>query len=391
MSQQIPAGPAAGRSPAAPEPGPLSHALLAEELRALRRPGLAALRRLPEGALLRAASAAGHLDDPADGAAAVEALLHAAVRRLAAAPGPGEGAQGRADPLGRAAAHTFGLLPGRRGASAQDRRKAAAAVYGVTPERFRRGQEQEVISELAGAVLSLTREPAPRPAASGPVDAWPDPPAPTAGPGRGTAATGRVFVHLSAMELLRDIDVFVSSENTHLEMSKTFRPTVSGALRRAAAVRGPGGGIEDDVLARELAAWSAAHGRTGLPVRPGTVVPTPAGALAARGVRRVYHAAVVRPLADGVRYHVEPQDLAEAVAAVFALAEAERDSYEPPLSSICFPLLGAGQGGLPPAKAARWLLWAVREELARRPAWTVHFATRRPDLARLLTDASSAP
>lgn len=393
MCPQTPASVPDGRSPAAPtEAGLPSHTLLTEELHALRRPGLAGLRRVRPDGLGRAATAAGFALGSADEAAGVEALLEAAVRRLAAAPGaPAEEANGRrADPLGRAAAHTFGLLPGRRGTSAPERRKAAAAVYGVTPERFRRGQEQEVIAELAGAVLALAREAATAPAERDPGP-LPDPPARAAGPALPAATLRRITVHVSSMELLRDIDVLVSSENTHMEMSKTFRPTVSGALRRAAAVRNAGGEITDDVLTRELSDWMRAHGRTGLPVQPGIVAPTSPGALAERGVRRIYHAAVVRPLGDGIRYHVDPQTLADAVAAVFALANAERDAYDPPLSSICFPLLGAGQGGLPPVKAARWLRWAVQEELSRHPDCTVHFVTRRPEQARLLTDASSGP
>ncbi|MFE0043010.1 macro domain-containing protein [Streptomyces albireticuli] len=403
MSPLTPASAPDPRSPGAPADTELpSHARLADELRALRRPGLAALRRVRPEALERAAAAAGYALGCADEAAGVEALLQAAVRRLAAAPAPAAGPlppgapaeeadDRRADPLGRAAAHTFGLLPGRRGAAAPERRKAAAAVYGVTAERFRRGQEQEVIAELAGAVLALAREA--RPGRVGPEAprALPDPPVRAAGPAPSAAVPRRVTVHVSSVELLRDIDILVSSENTHMEMSKTFRPTVSGALRRAAAIRSPGGEITDDVLSRELADWMRAHGRTGLPVRPGIVVPTSAGALAERGVRRVYHAAVVRPLGDGVRYHVDPQTLADAVSAVFARANAERDTYDPPLASICFPLLGAGQGGLTPVKAARWLCWAVQEELSRNPYWTVHFVARRPELARLLTDASSGP
>ncbi|TDC63125.1 DUF5667 domain-containing protein, partial [Streptomyces hainanensis] len=40
-----------------------------------------------------------------------------------------------------AAARSFGLVPGGRGAAAQDRRKAAALVYGVSTETFRKRQE----------------------------------------------------------------------------------------------------------------------------------------------------------------------------------------------------------------------------------------------------------
>lgn len=89
----------------------------------------------------------------------------------------------------------------------------------------------------------------------------------TEGPERGFTGPGQRFiidtvidsysmpvtVHVLPVELLTGIDVIVSSENTYLQMSKTFRDTVSGSLRRGAAIRGPAGEIIDDVLARELA------------------------------------------------------------------------------------------------------------------------------------------
>lgn len=373
---------------------------LLEELKGIRRPGLPDLRNIDRPALRAAAVAGGFCDGSDDAPAGIEALLKEAVRRL-----------GERDLLGRAAAHTFGLLPDRRGAPAHDRRKTAAAVYGVTSERFRKHQEPQVVQQLAEAVLTILRE---SPALSGGQGSTGRSPGPGAGaqrPGGPSAAgqstlarggqssrSGRsgqepplrvdsvpvdaqstFTLHVSPIELLRDIEVLVSSENVYLEMSKTFRPTVSGALRLAAAVRDPAGEIVDDVLARELAAWLRAHGRPGLPVRPGTVVPTSPGTLAARGVRRIYHAAVATPLDD--TYEVRPESIARAVSACFALARAERDRYEPALSSICFPLLGAGRGGLAPAVSATWLRWAIRDELARDARWRVHLVVRSREIA----------
>ncbi len=373
---------------------------LLEELKGIRRPGLPDLRSIDRPALRAAAVAGGFCDGSDDAPAGIEALLKEAVRRL-----------GERDLLGRAAAHTFGLLPDRRGAPAHDRRKTAAAVYGVTSERFRKHQEPQVVQQLAEAVLTILREPPALSGGQGPTGRSPGPGAaarttaePNAAgqsalaPGGRTGRTARigqepplrvdsvpvdarstVTLHVSPIELLRDIEVLVSSENVYLEMSKTFRPTVSGALRLAAAVRDPAGEIVDDVLARELAAWLRAHGRPGLPIRPGTVVPTPPGALAARGVRRIYHAAVATPLDD--TYEVRPESIARAVSACFALARAERDRYEPALSSICFPLLGAGRGGLAPAVSATWLRWAIRDELARDARWRVHLVVRSREIA----------
>ncbi|MFF9573334.1 macro domain-containing protein [Streptomyces sp. NPDC014685] len=390
----------AGGRPLPPLPGAER---LAAELRALRRPGLSGLRTLRPEALIRVAVAAGLCGGFDDEAAGVETLLKAGVRHLGGNTLSADGTRG--DPLARAAAHTFGLLPDRRGVPGQDRRRAAAAVYGVTPERFRKSQEREVIAELALAVLAVARKSAAGPppelpaVPAGPMggtlpvrspEPVPDPPTRLTGPPLPAAAAHRITVHVASIELLRDIDILVSSENIYLEMSKTFRSTVSGSLRRAAAIRDESGETVDDVLVRELVEWMRAHGRAGLPVRPGTVVPTSPGALAERGVRRIHHAAVAAPTSDGHGYRVDPHVLAEAVSASFRLARAERDRFDPPLSSLCFPLLGAGHG-LPPEKAARWLCWAVREELSRDPSWTVHLVAQRPELAKLLTVASSAP
>jgi O-acetyl-ADP-ribose deacetylase (regulator of RNase III) len=340
-----------------------SYGQLLEELKTIRRPGLADLRRTERPALSAAAVAGGFCAGPDQIPAGIEALLKESVRRL-----------GENDLLGQAAAHTFGLLPGRRGAPASERRKEAALVYGVSPERFRRQQEPQVVEQLAEAVLGVLRGPTPlsarvpraRAGQEQPplrVDSVPVAPAADAGGGTFT-------LHVSPIELLRDIDVLVSSENVYLEMSKTFRRTVSAALRLAAAVRDGAGEITDDVLVRELSGWLCAHGHPGLPVRTGTVVPTSPGALASRGVRRIYHAAVAAPDGDG--YRVQGESIARAVGECFALARAERDGCQPGLKSICFPLLGAGHGGLPPTVSVHWLRWAIRDELARDPHWQVH-------------------
>jgi O-acetyl-ADP-ribose deacetylase (regulator of RNase III) len=379
-----------------------THAELVADLRSLRRPGLPGLRRLSLPALRRCAAACGlcaDADDADDVPEGVEGLLDRAVLRF-----------GGQDALGRAAARSFGLAPAPdlRGAAAQDRRKAAAQVYGVSTETFRKRQEAQVLDQLAQAVLGVCREYEGRPPAAGPsAGAASGPPRPaadgdsapqrddSASPFRITTTVADAPVpfvlHVSPVDLLRDIDILVSSENVYLEMSKTYGPTLSGALRRAGAIRNATGELVDDVLARELAAWVRRHGRPGLPVRPGTVAPTSPGALAAQGIRRIYHAAVAVPFADRDGYEVAPGDIARAVRESFALARAERDAYDPPLSSICFPLMGAGRGRVAPEISAGWIGWAVHEELARDPAWTVHLVIRNRATANAVTYSRARP
>ncbi|TVZ92503.1 O-acetyl-ADP-ribose deacetylase (regulator of RNase III) [Streptomyces sp. BK340] len=392
-----------------------SHESLVDELRELRRRGLPGLRHCARDSLRQAAAAAGLCTGEQDEQSGIEDLLGAAVRRLAG--GHPVRDDDSCDPLARAAAHTFGIFPARRGVPGTDRRKAAAGVYGVTTERFRKSQERDVVAELAEAVLAVAREACVRetagpragdpwaggpqelliPPTTPPAHATPAatgvppqrPPHPGARPGA-AAPAGRITVRVCPIELVRDVDILVSSENTFLEMSKTFRSTVSGALRRAAALRDASGEIVDDVLARELGVWLRTHGRSGVPVRPGTVVATSSGALAAQGVRRIHHAAIAAPVGDGERYHVTPAVLAEAVRASFELARREADFLSLPMSSICFPLMGTGRGGLSVETAARGLLGAVRQELRRDPSWSVLVVTPEESHARMLMAASSA-
>ncbi|WP_053065835.1 hypothetical protein [Streptomyces sp. Mg1] len=349
------------------------------ELGLVRTHGLLGLRSL-ELPLLHAASAAHGGGAGGDGGqeirpGAVETLLRDAVETL----GGGD--------LQTAAAYTFGLTQGAREWAAQDRRRRAAGVFRVSTDRFRKHHEKLVLAETAEAVLSLC---AARGTAGGSAAA----PARAGGPAPlgplpldvvlgGTKA--RITVHTGPIEFVTGVDVLVSSENTYLEMSRTFRPTTSGALRRAAARQNAAGGIVDDVLARELHDWLVRFAAPGLPVAPGTVVATSAGELASQGVRRIYHAATVMPRSDG-GYDTTPAVVTKAVRQVFEEAAVERDGFAPPLTSLCLPVLGAGRGGLAPAASLRAMLAAIGPALAERPYWEVHLAVRRPEVARVVLD-----
>ncbi|MFJ6982425.1 MULTISPECIES: macro domain-containing protein [unclassified Streptomyces] len=354
---------------------------LEEELRILRRGGLPSLQSLVPRALRDVTLHAGYADGEDDLADGAERMIRAAAERL-----------GPDDLIGRAAQCVFGLLPGRRGDPAADRRRAAALVYGVSDERFRHSQEKRVMEQLAGALLAEARRPQgpPRPSLPAPrSDSARTRPVGVPTPGLpGRVGDHAVTVHVSPIELLRDIDVLVSSENVHLEMSKSFRPTVSGALRRAAVVGCAPEASVTDVLAEELAAWVAARPGV-LPLSPGTVVPTGPGALAERGVSRVYHAAVAVP--DGHGYRVDPQSIATAVAACFSRARRERADGHPGLRSLCFPLLGAGRGGLDRHTSAEWLRWSLADALTADPDWTIHIVTRHPDTTPLFTATPPTP
>ncbi|MGW3101653.1 macro domain-containing protein [Streptomyces sp. NPDC001100] len=315
---------------------------------------------------------------------------------------------------------TFGLLPRTRALPGKERRDRAAELADVGFDRFRKHHEKLLIRQVAEAILAgaeavgvgapVTNGDAAGPGTVVPAPTpWPVVETPEAYPAPGSSGppaplrTGRhrvatrfphgevtITLHVAPIELIEDVDVLVSSENIYFEMSKTFRRTVSGSLRRAGATKDAGGRIVDDVIARQLKSWSERSVPSGLPVAPGTVAVTPAGALAARGVRRIFHAAVTTPSATGNGYETAPEAVAQAVLRVFRLAGEERESGRLPLRAVALPLFGAGRGGLAARESAEAVLGALEIALATDPDWSVHLVTRNAVSAAAVLDALAA-
>ncbi|MEW1825395.1 alpha/beta fold hydrolase [Streptomyces sp. NPDC088196] len=199
-------------------------------------------------------------------------------------------------------------------------------------------------------------------------------------------STTQFFIHGGPLEQLSGIDIIVSSENIYLQMSQFFKSSTSGSLRRAAAVKGAGGEILDDVAGDSLIAWLRAHARYGLPVLEGTVAPTPSGALIERNIHRIYHAAVVTPVDGTSDYTVNPRAITRATHNIFGLARKERRELGLPLSSVCLPLLGSGRGDITLARSFELVWDALMTELADDSSWNIHFAARRKRSFELLKE-----
>jgi O-acetyl-ADP-ribose deacetylase (regulator of RNase III) len=374
--------PACGSGPGYPLPNdhapdsliPVEH--IVADLRLLRERGLVRIRHTELSALRLAAGQVLPFPPGETGSRAIEALLRAAITNL------GDG------PLGTAAAHTFGVNRGARDSPAQDRRRRAAQAYRVSIERFRKHHERVVIEQVAEEILGLVLSAGARPGTQ----------AGTAEMAEGIRLEYRtgdisfpVVVHVEPVELVRDIDVIVAPANVYLELPQPYKASVSAALRRAAAYRRADGAIESDPVAAELQAWMAANGRRGLPVSAGTVAPTSAGELARQGIRRIYHAAVASPRPGTNEYDVEPTSISQAVHAAFAAARAERDQFRPRLTSLGFPLLGAGRGGLAPAVSFTWIWAAVEREMRADSSWRIHFITHQRAAANAIVTGIAGP
>ncbi|MFD8012219.1 hypothetical protein [Streptomyces sp. NPDC058955] len=364
----------------APLAEPLDVASILLEVKRVRLEGIVRVREL-ELPLLRAAAVS------APGAVAeawpveVENLLRTAVGRL----GGGE--------LEEAAAVTLGLAPGMRDRPAADRRRLAARIYNISVERFRKSQEEMVLGQVAEQVCWLVGARAAATGTGGPATLL----APrrqhrilrVPAPEHGRSLT--VTLHVHPVELLRNVDVVVSPGNTHLGLPEMYKASAAASIRRAGAVRGVTGEVTADPVRDELAAWRARHGLLHRPVPAGTVAAGGSGALAERGVRRIYHAAIAVPRPGTNDYDVTPQDVATAARRVLALMAEENTTgtdAAPPLRSVCFPLLGAGRGGLPveTSVSALWTALAAHAD----PAHALHLVVRRPEAADLVADVLGA-
>ncbi|QGV77440.1 hypothetical protein [Streptomyces ficellus] len=384
------------------------HGSVLAEVRKVRRAGVVRLRELhvPELARIARKFTASAATTPApapvtapapvDAGGGVERLLRAAVSRV------GGGT------LQTAAEYSLGLAQGTRDWPAADRRRRAAQVYGVSVERFRKHHELMVLGQIAEQLLGLAgqhgeagRDAGGGGAAGSAAQGTPLAVAAVHRTHRTVRARGAATlrVHVHSVDLLRDVDVVVSPTNTYFALPATYKSSVSATLRRAGADLDPTGGLVTDRVHDELRGWAARHGTPGRAVLPGTVAPTSAGALAAQGIRRIYHLAVAQPRPGTNDYDVQPADVTRGVARVFALLAEESARFDPPLRSVCLPLVGAGRGGLTPLESFGALWPAVEAELARGAEqgarggagpWEVHLVVRahaRADLIeRLLAD-----
>jgi O-acetyl-ADP-ribose deacetylase (regulator of RNase III) len=194
----------------------------------------------------------------------------------------------------------------------------------------------------------------------------------------GTAT--EIHLHGGPIEDIPQVDIIVSSENTFFQMAQSFKPSISGRLRDAISIKDPSGRITDDIAQRELTDWLAKNFATGREVALGTVAPTSSGSLSSRGIKRIYHAAAVRPNQQEGTYTTSKHGIKSAVTHVFETARSENaSSADLQLKSICFPLLGAGRGRLDPQESAAEILREVAKQVVQPPhpngKWTIHLVT----------------
>lgn len=139
---------------------------------------------------------------------------------------------------------------------------------------------------------------------------------------------------------IKGVDVWVSSENTNMQMARFYERSVSGTIRYYGAKRNKAGQVTDDIVAKELAAAIVGEN---VVVPAATVIATSAGQLAAsNGVKRIFHAAAVNGQI-GIGF-TPIKNVAACIDNALMLADSDEEKGAN-LRSILFPLMGTGQGG----------------------------------------------
>ncbi len=142
----------------------------------------------------------------------------------------------------------------------------------------------------------------------------------------------------------RDVDVWVNSENTDMEMDQFFGRGVSAMIRYNGAKKYPGTSrVQYDTIADELKRKRGRHGY----VAPATVIDTTSGELATtHNVKRIFHVASVEG-AIGAGLISEPLIIEKSVDNVLIAIDRANDRLDErkAYKSVLIPMLGTGNGG----------------------------------------------
>ena len=162
------------------------------------------------------------------------------------------------------------------------------------------------------------------------------------------------------LKKVKGIDVWVSSENTDMEMARHFDRSISSVIRYYGAKRDKAGVVVQDLISDDLAEVVQTSR-----VPPGLVVSTTAGELERRnGVKRIFHAAAVQGQIG--RGYTPIAEIADCVQNALELAD--EDEFEDlGLTSMLFPIMGTGTGRADIRTTAHKLIHAAVGHLKRHP------------------------
>jgi nudix-type nucleoside diphosphatase (YffH/AdpP family) len=165
---------------------------------------------------------------------------------------------------------------------------------------------------------------------------------------------------------IKDVDVWVNSENVDMTMDRFIGNTISANIRYGGAEKNDNDDIVEDSIADALREKLGRRHN----VRIGTVIETEACKLAIDNkVRRILHVATVRSAGPGRGVKADLAELSRCVEKVLAHAHKRNQGLfkMKPDRHILIPMLGTGDGGLTIEEVAPELIAAAVEFLQRNP------------------------
>jgi len=163
---------------------------------------------------------------------------------------------------------------------------------------------------------------------------------------------------------VKEIDVWVNSENTNMQMARPFERSISATIRFMGAKKDRAGRVSDDLIANDL---REAVGT--FDVAPGTVIYTTSGELQrTNNVKKIFHAAAV--IGQPGRGYMPITDINECIRNSLELIDSE-DFADEDICSILFPLMGTGTTQLSAQGIANLLIDTAVCYLEENPATKV--------------------
>jgi O-acetyl-ADP-ribose deacetylase (regulator of RNase III) len=159
---------------------------------------------------------------------------------------------------------------------------------------------------------------------------------------------------------IKEVDVWVNSENTNMQMARPFERSISATIRYLGAKKDIAGRITNDLIADEL---RALVGTSDVP--PGIVVASGSGELLrTHQVKKIFHAAAV--IGQPGRGYMPITDINECIRKSLYLFDST-DMENEEICSILFPLMGTGTTQLSALGIANQLIDAAVCYLEENP------------------------
>ncbi len=174
----------------------------------------------------------------------------------------------------------------------------------------------------------------------------------------------RIGVLTGGLQHIKDIDIWVNSENTNMQMARFYERSSSAVIRYYGALKDTTGYVKQDTIAQELGRLMKGK----LSVPPGTILVTPPGELKKRGVKWIFHAAAVQGQL-GKGYKPVP-DISDCIRNALELANSPK-LRKSKCSSILFPLFGTGTGGAKVDNTVKELIDTTINYLENDPSGTI--------------------